>query len=771
MQFLFQPLTWAFFLVLAPLLIHLINLMRQRRVQWAAMEFLLASYKKHRRWVWLRQLLLLLLRMLAIAAIVAMLARLVTRDQWTSFFSGQATHHYVLLDDSFSMADRSGSVEAFDLARQAVTEICKQASKQGTLQKLTLVRYSQADKATETQDQAGAIADINGEIISDSLLQLLDERNKFLSVSDLAVGHQPALEMVEKLIRQETDEKQIIHILSDFRDESWDRPNDTIPILETLQSNNVDIRFVRCAQQEQDNLAIVQLAPVDGTHAAGVPLLMNVTVKNFGTRPADTVQVKIKTMFHPMAADGTETSTSEEEELPSLVIDDLPPGESVTRQVEVYFATAGRHVVHASLVPDAVETDNDRWCVIDLPEGVPTLLVEDAVNQRGSYYLESVFRPGKRTETGIRTTTQPSTFLRDSTVDELTQYEVIYLLRPEKLSGRALENLDAYVRGGGGLAMFLGPETDIDFFNDWYADGSGLFPAELAGVDQLARAEDGSPDLQFDPHPIFSALQGQRNPFASKLRVSDYVKTKGTWSAPEDSGTRVIAKLRNGAPFAIEKRVGAGRVVVFLTTADSEWNNWARGPSFVVVMLQLHGYLAAPATEIASKFVGAPIEFQLDSATFASEVSYRLPSTNGDAGSVIKQTATIIPDSPVLSFSLGQSQNGQGRTGETDLRGVYEIAATTVDGGLAYRRFALNVDNRESDLSIADNAELAKNLESVDFSVFDADEIIYGSVNDQGTSWSDLLLAIVVPLLLLEQVIAYFASYHPKPLVAAGGNA
>ena len=78
MQFVYQPLTWAFFLVLIPLVIHLINMMRHKRVQWAAMDFLMKSYKKHRRWVWLKQLLLLLLRMMAIAAVVAMLAKLVT---------------------------------------------------------------------------------------------------------------------------------------------------------------------------------------------------------------------------------------------------------------------------------------------------------------------------------------------------------------------------------------------------------------------------------------------------------------------------------------------------------------------------------------------------------------------------------------------------------------------------------------------------------------------------------------------------------------------
>jgi len=50
-MFIHTALTWGFFLALVPLLIHLINLVRRRRVKWAAMEFLLASYKKHRKWV------------------------------------------------------------------------------------------------------------------------------------------------------------------------------------------------------------------------------------------------------------------------------------------------------------------------------------------------------------------------------------------------------------------------------------------------------------------------------------------------------------------------------------------------------------------------------------------------------------------------------------------------------------------------------------------------------------------------------------------------
>ena len=94
------------------------------------MEFLLASYRRHRRWVWLKQLLLLLLRMLVVATVVAMLARLITFRQWSRLFGGQTVHHLVVLDDSLSMSDRAGGGGAFDRARQAVVQIAAQAAQQ-----------------------------------------------------------------------------------------------------------------------------------------------------------------------------------------------------------------------------------------------------------------------------------------------------------------------------------------------------------------------------------------------------------------------------------------------------------------------------------------------------------------------------------------------------------------------------------------------------------------------------------------------------------------
>ena len=145
MQFLYPALTAGFFLALVPLLIHLINMMRHRRVKWAAMEFLLQSYKKHRKWVWLKQLLLLLARMAAVALIVAMLAQLVTQRRYEGLFGNTLTHHYVLLDDSMSMSDRAGGTDALERGLKFVRQLGAEAAKQEFRQRFTLIRFSSAE--------------------------------------------------------------------------------------------------------------------------------------------------------------------------------------------------------------------------------------------------------------------------------------------------------------------------------------------------------------------------------------------------------------------------------------------------------------------------------------------------------------------------------------------------------------------------------------------------------------------------------------------------
>src|ERR1700730_14125817 len=89
-------------LISSPILIHLINRMRYKRVRWAAMEFLLKSQKKNRRRLIIEQLILLLLRILLVLLAGLLLARFLGA---AGLFKPQNTLHVVILDDRLSMGD------------------------------------------------------------------------------------------------------------------------------------------------------------------------------------------------------------------------------------------------------------------------------------------------------------------------------------------------------------------------------------------------------------------------------------------------------------------------------------------------------------------------------------------------------------------------------------------------------------------------------------------------------------------------------------------
>src|SRR5213595_4131254 len=91
-------------LVSSPIIIHLINRLRYRRVRWAAMEFLLKSQKRNRRRLIIEQILLLALRCLLVLLVVVLVSRYLGFS--FGFFQQQNTLHVVVLDDTLSMTDR-----------------------------------------------------------------------------------------------------------------------------------------------------------------------------------------------------------------------------------------------------------------------------------------------------------------------------------------------------------------------------------------------------------------------------------------------------------------------------------------------------------------------------------------------------------------------------------------------------------------------------------------------------------------------------------------
>src|SRR6266699_3243080 len=153
MEFFLNP--WAMVaggaMVSAPILIHLINRMRFKRIRWAAMEFLLKSQKRNRRRLIIEQLILLMLRCLLVMLAGLLLAqyfgppfRPKPEDTVAAKKQKPGTLHVVLVDDSLSMTDRTPKEKGSDpdcisTAKKRLKELVQRAEAADTNQYLRVV--------------------------------------------------------------------------------------------------------------------------------------------------------------------------------------------------------------------------------------------------------------------------------------------------------------------------------------------------------------------------------------------------------------------------------------------------------------------------------------------------------------------------------------------------------------------------------------------------------------------------------------------------------
>jgi hypothetical protein len=720
-------------LLAAPLIIHLINLRRHRRIQWGAMQFLLESQKRNKKWIVLKQILLLLLRTAAIGLAVMMLAGPVIRSGWASLFGSGVTHHLVLLDDSYSMGDAWDETTAFEEAKRVIVRVLDQARGRSDEQLVTLLRFSEAKNLA-----AGAASAFDRAPLDAETLTNLERHLSKLEPSESDAGPVDAIQAANRLSEPTPGESRIAYLITDFRRRQWQEQTQLRQLVSRLRDRSSKLLLVQSAYDERPNLAITQLAPEAGIRAAGVETWMEVTIANYGDQSANNVTVSLE-------QDGSR--------LPAVVVDDIPAGEEATRRFRVTFPAPGAHQLAARLEGDALVADNEHYFAAEVPAAFPVLVIDGSPSGDDGYYFRNALSPGGRNLAGWTPQVEPVSFLRQH--DKLADFAVIALLDVARLDDPEVAALEEYVKSGGGLAVFLGPEAVRSFYNDQlYRDGQGLLPAPLDVPAQLLRdARFTAPDLEVTDHPVFHIFAGERNSFLSVAKVDFYYGIDPLWQAPTSGDVKTIARLRNRAPLFMEKSLGEGRVVVGLVKLSSRptdlgtWSNLSLNPVFPVLANELVGYLSATRRRYDVRGVDQPVTLAVDEARYVPEVRVRSPVAADRDG------AAITPDARDGRYEI--TAPGAPHSG------VWEFQLTTREGKPETRLVAVNVPTGEGDLHLAPRAELDQQLRGIDYEFSMASQFSDTAEELAGSRLGDAMLYALIAALVCEQLLAYSASYHP----------
>ncbi len=651
--FTFPAMTIGFLFVGVPLLVHLINMLRHRRQRWAAMDFLLASYRKQKKWIILRQLLLLLARVAVAALLIALLAGWTGGRQLLGALGGETTHHVIVLDDSYSMGDRSGGETSYRRALRAVQELTQRLAAEDGNHQLTVLRASRAALAVRGGSESGdAVADLAAQtILADASLI---GRVMATEASPLRTDLIPAIDMASGLIESSPADRTTLYLISDFRRGDWDSPDRVGESLRSADAAGASVRMIDCASDPGVNLAVTEVSPNPDVWVAGVPVVLRVTVTNHGPAPVNNVPVNVRVIRYGeevRSADPTRSVSGEVESQPAVLIESLASGEEVTKTFQVFIAEPATHAVEVSLPEDVLPIDNRRSCVLPLTESERVLVIDEDPEGVGAYHITSVLDPGSQVRVGAIPETQPPSFLRSITPEQLAKYRAVYLVDLETIGEGAAESLSEYVRDGGGLCWFLGSRVNRQAYNSTLRRGTRrLLPAELAAPSDQSRSDESGPgDVRLgEKSPLLAPIREMGDAVFGLVRVSrswtlssneegeevdvdvDIEGDGADGDADTDGGEepRVVETLRrrDGVPLVTEHDVGRGRVVTVLTGLDGEWTNWAGDPSFVVFLLQTNATLWSAAAPSTRRYVDEPLERYLPIRRYAGTGSWLPPA-------------------------------------------------------------------------------------------------------------------------------------------------
>lgn len=727
-------------LVSVPVIIHLINRMRYRRVRFAAMDFLFASQKKNQRRVLIEELLLLLLRMLMILFLVGLIARLIVDPSQLSLFQGAKSHHLVILDDTASMQDRMGNEVVFDRAKEVVQRLVAEGAANQQSQLFTLLLMSRPNQTLTGLSEAD---------LTEDLLVEITDRMSILKPTYQAADPATALEIAKERLADDPAAVRHVHLVSDFRHGDWIENKAAISLMNELGSSGIRLNLVRCVAESRENLGISHLGGQVQVAAAGVPVTLEAAVRNWGTRIAEDVRAEL-------FIDGVRVPRT-------IDFLSIPPGEESSTTFEVVFPTAEPHEVKLSIREDALEADNQRFLAVDVPEDNPILLVDGSPATEQAYYIADALAANKSV-TGFDVQIQTPEDLRRT---PLEHFDLIYLINVPELTPDVVAALDDYVRSGGGLVWYLGDAVRPAFYNQsLFASEEPLFPIRIGiapeVTDRSSSTATSIPDITPANTPLFALLSNAEVPILDLVFVNlAYAPADADPSQPSlAKEVEVLATLRNRQPLFLSHRLGQGRIVTCLTSAGPllspeglPWTNWANGPasfSFAVFQLELAKSLVRTDRKLNAISTGQPISLRLNQADYESEIELISPD---DQVERILATPTVTQESdtmPTLDVIIQ----------DTDLPGVYEASLLTTEQTRERRLFAANVPDEEGDLQLMESAQLLNALSAdVEVEIQDAGSFDWIRSDSPGSDVRWYLLVCLALLCIAEQVLASRLSY------------
>ena len=539
-----------------PVVIHLLNLKRLKKVEFSTLAFLKELQKSKIRRIKIKQWLLLLLRISIIALLVMAFARPTIRS--VSFGNSAAkTTAFFLLDNSFSMSVIGERGTYFNQAK--------------VLAKKMLDNFQDGDEVSVLFTSSNQKEEKKLASGFNPVKKLIDNSE----ISDVTKQHIPLLvDVLETLDKSKNFNKEV-YFFSDFQKINFmKKPEKQLPQFGNLN----ECRFYKIGFPPEDvfNFTITNFKVNNQIFEFNKPVEFTITVKNNSSQSTGNTTV---TLF----INGKRKAHTAVK---------LAPGQTKSYILTTTLKEKGLLEVTAELEDDDILRDNKMYLAIYVPEKIKVLLA--AENLGDTEFIELAINPETTDAVSI-----DKINLKKIASRNLKNYDIVMLM------GVPRNNIDLikdFLRNGGNIIFMPASDTNLEELKR-FAQNLGLpVPESLTeSVNEPLMFE--SVDLT---HPLFSNLF--RKGFKPKLdspSIYKYIKifTRGKGKS--------IIRLIDKSAFLSEFDIGNGKLMFFNIAPVLSWSDFPLKGLFAPLTNKMIYYLSAVNQKVNNVKTGDKIEIGL----------------------------------------------------------------------------------------------------------------------------------------------------------------
>ena len=528
-----------------PVLIHLLNLKKLKKIEFSTLTFLKELQKNKIRKLKLKQWLLLALRVLIILFLVTAFARPTLKGLALGGTTSAAkTTAVFILDNTFSMSAVDANGSFFNQAKQTIINLLKNLQ-EGDEAALVLV----SDKGNE---------EIKPTLNLDEFLKQVKDAD--ISYSSGTINHS-LIKAAEVLGNSKNFNKEI-YLLSDFQ-KSRLAEEESLPDLSKLLNDKIKLYTFNFSGKDIFNLGIDDLKVNTQIFEKNKPVSFNVTVTNFSDQTADNIVVSL-------FIDG--------ERKAQLSIS-LAGGETKVITMDAVAESTGYTDAFAEIEDDNIVQDNKRYVNFYVPDKIPAAIFYNDENDTKFVRL-ALSLAG---DTGTIKLTGKN--LNQISSFDLSQFEVVIIDGSQNIAD--IDRLKSYVENGGGLFIVPAENDNVSDFSNLTSKIGLPAPEGAAGkLNETANAVTFD-KIEFE-HPIFQnifSVSDKKKLDSPEIFYHYKISTKG-------QGLSIIT-LTDGTTFLSDYKIGNGKVLLLNTSPVLSWSNLPLKNIFAPLILKSVFYLAS----------------------------------------------------------------------------------------------------------------------------------------------------------------------------------